>query len=41
MIPALPKNIAKNFMQTFYKKFGYSLAMDEGHHILHQVDSIL
>ena len=36
-IPALPKNIAKNFMQNFFKKFGYSLTVAEGRRVLRKV----
>jgi hypothetical protein len=35
--PVLPKNIAKNFMQTFLKKFGYGLTVAEGRRVLRKV----
>lgn len=36
-IPVLPKNIAKNFMQTFFKKFGCVLIVAEGRRVLSKV----
>jgi hypothetical protein len=36
-IPILPKNIAKNIMKTFFKKFGYGLAITEGRRVLRKV----
>jgi hypothetical protein len=36
-IPILPKNIAKNFMQKFFKKFGYGFSVDEGRRVLRKV----
>jgi hypothetical protein len=40
-IPVLPKNIAKNFMQTFFKKFGFGLTVAEGRHVLRKVHNII
>ncbi|PUZ65799.1 hypothetical protein GQ55_3G253900 [Panicum hallii var. hallii] len=36
-IPVMAKNIAKSFMQGFYKKCGFSLAVAEGRRVLRQV----
>jgi hypothetical protein len=36
-ILVLPKNIAKNFMQTLFKKFGFGLTVAEGQHGLRKV----
>jgi hypothetical protein len=40
-IPALPKNIAKNFMQTFFKKFGFGLTFAEGQCVLRKVHTTI
>jgi hypothetical protein len=40
-ILVLPKNIAKNFMQTFFKKFGFGLTVAEGRHVLRKVHNII
>lgn len=36
-IPVLPKNIAKNFMETFFKNFGYVSTVALGRCVLHKV----
>jgi hypothetical protein len=36
-ILVLPKNIAKNFMQNFFKKFGFGLTVAKGQRVLRKV----
>jgi hypothetical protein len=40
-IHVLAKNTAKNFMQTFFKKFGFGLTVAEGHRVLRKVSAIV